>query len=81
MPHSLGSWYEYGFVQRRSSSDGWERRGAAGNVAGIVDTMKIAPEGMQGRVGSIATLMASGANAVGALAAGGILGRCPSGPP
>lgn len=44
------------------------------NVAGIVYTMKIAPEEMQGRVGSIATLMASGANALGALAAGGILG-------
>jgi len=44
------------------------------NVAGITFTMKIAPEDMQGRVGSIATLLASGANALGALAAGGILG-------
>jgi len=44
------------------------------NVAGIVYTMKIAPEDMQGRVGSIATLLASGANALGALAAGAVLG-------
>ena len=44
------------------------------NVAGITFTVKIAPEDMQGRVGSIATLLASGANALGALAAGGILG-------
>jgi predicted MFS family arabinose efflux permease len=44
-----------------------------GNVAGIVYTMKVAPEDMQGRVGSIATLLASGANALGALAAGAIL--------
>ena len=43
------------------------------NVAGIVYTMKIAPEDMQGRVGSIATLLASGANALGALAAGALL--------
>lgn len=47
------------------------------NVAGITFTMKIAPEDMQGRVGSIATLLASGANALGALAAGGILGALP----
>ncbi len=43
------------------------------NVAGIVYTMKIAPEDMQGRIGSIATLLASGANALGAIAAGVIL--------
>jgi MFS family permease len=43
------------------------------NVAGIVYTMKITPEHLQGRVGSIATLLASGANAIGALAAGMIL--------
>ena len=43
------------------------------NVAGITYTMKIAPENMQGRVGSIATLLASGANALGALVAGFIL--------
>ena len=44
------------------------------NVAGITYTMRTAPEEMQGRVGSIATLLASGANALGALAAGAILG-------
>ncbi|WP_018350844.1 MFS transporter [Longispora albida] len=43
------------------------------NVAGIVYTMKITPGEMQGRVGSIATLLASGANSLGALAAGLIL--------
>jgi predicted MFS family arabinose efflux permease len=44
------------------------------NVAGIVYTMKITPGELQGRVGSIATLLASGANSLGALAAGAVLG-------
>jgi len=44
-----------------------------GNVAGIVYTMKITPGELQGRVGSIATLLASGANSIGALAAGFLL--------
>ncbi len=43
------------------------------NVAGVVYTMRVAPEHMQGRVGSIASLLASGANALGALAAGALL--------
>jgi MFS family permease len=43
------------------------------NVAGIVFTMKTTPENMQGRVGSIATLLASGGNSLGALVAGVLL--------
>jgi predicted MFS family arabinose efflux permease len=43
------------------------------NVAGIVYTMKVAPEDMQGRIGSIVSLLSSGANALGALCAGAIL--------
>jgi predicted MFS family arabinose efflux permease len=43
------------------------------NVAGIVYTMKVAPEEMQGRIGSIVSLLASGANALGALCAGAVL--------
>ena len=43
------------------------------NVAGIVYTMKVAPEEMQGRIGSIVSLLASGANALGALCAGALL--------
>lgn len=44
-----------------------------GNVAGLVYQMKTTPDEMQGRVGSIATLLASGANALGALAGGFML--------
>jgi len=43
------------------------------NVAGIVFTMKTTPENKQGRVGSIATLLASGGNSLGALVAGVLL--------
>jgi MFS family permease len=43
------------------------------NVAGIVYTMKTTPGSMQGRVGSIANLMTSGGNTLGALAAGVLL--------
>jgi MFS family permease len=43
------------------------------NVAGIVYTMKTTPGSMQGRVGSIANLMTSGGNALGALLAGVLL--------
>lgn len=43
------------------------------NVAGIVYTMKTTPGNMQGRVGSIANLMSSGGNALGAIVAGVML--------
>ena len=35
--------------------------------------LKVAPEDMQGRIGSIVSLLSSGANALGALCAGAIL--------
>ena len=43
------------------------------NVAGIVFTMKTTPGNMQGRVGSIANLLTSGGNSLGALVAGFLL--------
>ncbi|GHJ48848.1 MFS transporter [Catellatospora sp. TT07R-123] len=41
-----------------------------GNVAGMVYQVKTTPDNMQGRVGSISMLLASGANSIGALIAG-----------
>ncbi|RSN29155.1 MFS transporter [Amycolatopsis sp. WAC 04169] len=43
------------------------------NVAGMVYQVKTTPDAMQGRVGSIATLLTSGANSLGALLAGFLL--------
>jgi MFS family permease len=40
------------------------------NVAGMVYQVKTTPDNMQGRVGSISALLASGANSIGALVAG-----------
>ncbi|WP_084316283.1 MFS transporter [Actinospica robiniae] len=47
--------------------------GGVANVAGIVYTMRTTPGNMQGRVGSIANLLASGGNSLGALVAGVLL--------
>ncbi|MBV9445457.1 MAG: MFS transporter [Streptosporangiaceae bacterium] len=44
-----------------------------GNVAGLTYQLKITPDGMQGRAGSVASLLASGTNSIGALAAGFML--------
>jgi|SRR5579875_8387 len=44
-----------------------------GNVAGLTYQLKITPDNMQGRVGSVANLLTSGANSVGALAGGFML--------
>jgi predicted MFS family arabinose efflux permease len=43
---------------------------SVGNVAGLVYQVKTTPDNMQGRVGSISTLLASGTNSIGALIAG-----------
>lgn len=47
--------------------------GGVSNVAGMVYQVKTTPGHMQGRVGSISTLLASGASSAGALAAGFLL--------
>ncbi|GAA4707717.1 MFS transporter [Phytohabitans rumicis] len=47
--------------------------GAATTVAGMVYQLRITPDGMQGRVGSVVLLLTSGASSIGALGTGFLL--------